>query len=266
MNKSVKNSTKAAILFEVIAIVAFIVLPIVSQIIFGDNYAHLEAVCESALNWIGYSFTHFYTLKINYVMTVVLALVFLSFIVVWIVILAKRKNKTVVELIFCSLIYIVSYFGLVVFLLDQNPIVYNNKVELAKLDESLLVLLVKKIMNFSNSNPIYSFGMLAAFTLGMLALVFSFLAFIFVLHPKKLEEPKVVEVKEEKHVQEVKAEEAKTEDKKPVDDFDENDPIEKMFKDIESNREELKPQNPEPVKEEEEEDEVEQLEDKVLDN
>ena len=265
MNKSVKNSTFTGLFFELFAIVAFVVCSMAAQLVFGTNYAHISSILLSMFETIKVSYQNILTLEFMSILTVLVGMSMLVLIIVWIVILAIRKNKTTLYLIICVFNFTVSYFAIVMFLFDRSVIYYNNQVELAKLNESLLVFLVKKIMNFNNNNPIYSFGMLGAFVLSMIGLVYSLFAFMFATffrRKDKAQREKHLESKKKESEPEVKVVETKEEKPQPKqDDFDENDPVERVFKKIESNREELKPQE-----EVDAEDDIEQLADEVLDN
>lgn len=270
MRKSVKNATIAASLLTSIGIFVFFAASVLSQIIFGANYAHMEALLLSALDTIKDSFGIFTGFALYPFLTLLLGVMFVLFSISWIIVSIVRKTKGAIAIIFDSIVFGVFYFALIVMVLDTSDIFYKSQLEIEKGGKSLLVLFVSYIIGGSNANPIYTFGMLAAFAFFLLAIFFALCAFIFdafIKNKKLIADP--LDEYAEKHA---KKEEPKVEKEilpqvkevKPIqeDGYNKDDPIEKLFADIESNREELK----EPLEKKNEESEIEELPDEVIDN
>ena len=176
-----------------IAIIALLLSPVIVQIGTPDGlFVHIDAMFECAGVFFLESF--FLLLEANPMAIASLSslLVILTIITLWIVFAIVKKHKSVLAIIFGSIIMLAEYYLLIIFVFNIDDIVYKGTTEYAGFGSPLFLAL----QPFDNRfHPIFGYGLFASFVTSGLSFLFVLAAFLADVCSKKVvpAQPKVIQ-------------------------------------------------------------------------
>lgn len=178
MKKAVKNSIVASTVFFSLAIVAFIVAQVLGQVIFGQEFSHIDRLLLSAIEFFPGLIDGITSGDLFSIIALASGSLFILILLIWFIVLIAKKTKGAGAFVAGIFYYITIYLALVIFVFDTKDIIYKDAVEISKFDQPLLMYLINAVLS-NNLNPVYSFGMLSAFVLIALCFIFLMFAFFF---------------------------------------------------------------------------------------